>query len=538
MKDNIKKILNEYNFNNEREAEIRFKEKVVFHINKNEFNNAQVFNDKLLILNSNNYEANRDKAFIKYNLNDLEIAENSIIKALKINDQDVFGLNIYALILISKKQYTKSIIFLKKAISIDRNYIDTYNNLGTCFFENERLDDAFKYFSKAYKINKNYPNTLINIGNILSLKDKYTFAIRIFNKALEILPNNINVLSNIAICYFRKRDIKKAKEYFEKVENISQNNHDLKYIYSTTLLNLGEYKKAWKLFESRFYLKKNYKFIKNQKIKSLDKEINFKNDKILILREQGIGEEILFSSIYRRILINDNISIETDERLLDVFTRSFNKKVFYKEGYFSDKNELLKEFDHIIHAGSLCKYFINSEKDIDTSAYLIEDANIRNLYKKKSFFQDKEKLKVGISWRSKVSIYGDLKSISIKDFDPIYKKNRSIFSLQYGNIETEKILCKKTKRNLIFFDNVDLFNDFNSLMGILANIDIFITVSNSTAHLAAAMGVRTILLCPKKSSTYFYWDIKRKKSPWYKNVIVLSIEGSIKKTMQKINEII
>ena len=100
--------------------------------------------------------------------------------------------------------------------------------------------------------------------------------------------------------------------------------------------------------------------------------------------------------------------------------------MFYKEGYFSDKNELLKEFDHIIHAGSLCKYFINSEKDIDTSAYLIEDANIRNLYKKKSFFQDKEKLKVGISWRSKVSIYGDLKSISIKDFDPIYKKNRSI----------------------------------------------------------------------------------------------------------------
>ena len=43
-------------------------------------------------------------------------------------------------------------------------------------------------------------------------------------------------------------------------------------------------------------------------------------------------------------------------------------------------------------------------------------------------------------------------------------------------------------------------------MGLLKNLDLFITVSNSTAHFAGALGIPTILICPKKSSTYYYWN--------------------------------
>jgi len=535
MNNSIKNILGEFNFKDEQEAIITLREKVIFYIKKNEFETAQKFNNKLLILISNDYQTNRDDAFIKYHLNDLKVAEKSIRKAFEINSQDVFGINIFALILISQKKYSRSIDYLQRAIEIDENYIDSYNNLGTCFFETERLDEAFKCFSKAFKINKNYPNTLINIGNILSLKDKYSYAINFFNKVLEVSPNNINVLNNIAICYCRKRDGYNAKKYFEKINQISINNHDLNYIYSTTLLNLGKYKQGWELFRSRFFLKKNYKFIKKIYLKKTNKKINFDKDKVLILREQGVGEEILFSSIYRKLLRNNNVRIESDPRLLSIFTRSFSKNIFYKEGYFSNKSALVKEFNHVIHAGSLCEYFINKDKDIDSSPYLVANQNIINKFKKNIFLKDNKKCKVGISWKSKISVYGELKSIKIEDFIPIFKENRNIFCLQYGNVENERKICKKLKKNLIFFEGLDIFNDFESLMGILNSIDIFITVSNSTAHIAAAMGVKTIILCPRKSSTYFYWDIKKKKSPWYKTVEIVTIEDSIKKTMEKIN---
>ena len=75
-------------------------------------------------------------------------------------------------------------------------------------------------------------------------------------------------------------------------------------------------------------------------------------------------------------------------------------------------------------------------------------------------------------------------------------------------------------------------------MGLLKNLDIFITVSNSTAHFAGALGVPTILICPKKSSTYYYWNTQTGSSVWYKNVKVLGIEKSISDTIILINDIL
>ena len=75
-------------------------------------------------------------------------------------------------------------------------------------------------------------------------------------------------------------------------------------------------------------------------------------------------------------------------------------------------------------------------------------------------------------------------------------------------------------------------------MSILKNIDVFVTVSNSTAHIAAAMGVKTILICPKQSSTYFYWNNEESSTPWYPNVTILKINKSINKTINEVNEIL
>ena len=79
--------------------------------------------------------------------------------------------------------------------------------------------------------------------------------------------------------------------------------------------------------------------------------------KNFILREQGIGEEIL-SSMYKELInLNQNIQIETDRRLIDIFERSFESKKFVPDGYYSTNKEELNKFDSIIYAGSLCSYF-------------------------------------------------------------------------------------------------------------------------------------------------------------------------------------
>ena len=54
------------------------------------------------------------------------------------------------------------------------------------------------------------------------------------------------------------------------------------------------------------------------------------NENLLILREQGIGEEILFSSVYQDIIESfENIKIEADKRLVSRFNRSFENDIFF-----------------------------------------------------------------------------------------------------------------------------------------------------------------------------------------------------------------
>ena len=147
-------------------------------------------------------------------------------------------------------------------------------------------------------------------------------------------------------------------------------------------------------------------------------------------------------------------------------------------------------------------------------------------------------MKVGISWKSVINIYGSLKSLSIKDFEPLFTSDRLIINLQYGSIENDKKYLSSQKKYLKIFNDLDLFNDIESCMGLLKNLDLFITVSNSTAHFAGALGIPTILICPKKSSTYYYWNTSSESSIWYKNIKVLGIEDTISNTIKKINNII
>ena len=105
-------------------------------------------------------------------------------------------------------------------------------------------------------------------------------------------------------------------------------------------------------------------------------------EKLLILREQGIGEEILFSSVYQDIIEKfQNVIIEADKRLVSVFNRSFQNDIFVEDGYYS-KNSKISEFDNVVYAGSIIKFFRKRKSDFTNSNYLIARNDIIDKYKK------------------------------------------------------------------------------------------------------------------------------------------------------------
>jgi ADP-heptose:LPS heptosyltransferase len=56
-------------------------------------------------------------------------------------------------------------------------------------------------------------------------------------------------------------------------------------------------------------------------------------------------------------------------------------------------------------------------------------------------------------------------------------------------------------------------------------LDLFVTVSNSTAHLAGALGIKTILIKPANHASFHYWNYEDGKTPWYKSINIISKEN-------------
>ncbi len=507
---------------------------------KSSLDEALEYIDTILRIDKGHYESMRDKAYIYFLKNDFINAKKYIDEILKLKDEDFFAYNIKGLIYLKNNVLHEAKDYFEQAIKINNKHVDSYNNLGVCLLELEKLNEAYKIFKDAYEIDSSNTKTLINLGNVLSLQDNILEAIKIYSQALNLSPNNQEILSNIAICYCRENKEKEAKIYYDKAIKINPYDYKLKYAYCTLQLKINNFTSSWDLFDSRLLIEKNkiklnnFELVKNNLFENLN--IHPEN-KILILREQGIGEEVLFSSVYQETIDKfKDIKIEADKRLVSVFNRSFQNDIFVEDGYYSKKSNI-SEFDNVVYAGSIIKFFRKRKSDFTISNYLIARNDIIEKYKEK-LSNYKDKLKVGISWKSVINIYGSLKSLSIKDFEPLFTNDRLIINLQYGNIEKDKEYLSSQNKNLKIFNELDLFNDIEACMGLLKNLDLFITVSNSTAHFAGALGIPTILICPKKSSTYYYWNTKSGSSIWYKNLKVLRVESSINKTIEQINNIV
>ena len=472
----------------------------------------------------------QDKAYALFRLKNYEASINVCKKILNKENKNIKVLNTLGLSYLSIKKYKEANNIFLKAIKIDTNNIEVLNSLGRLNHEIRNSKDAEVYFLKALKINPKIFETLNNIAGFYLEEGEYNKALKFYKHAESIRPKNSIVINNIAKTYLSIGKIKNAENYCRKALSLENENSDINKTFALILLRKYDFKKAWMHFDGRLglsdFISKNttLDFVKNKLPKN--NSINI-NSKILVLREQGVGDELLYGTMYSDLFNKyNNVIIESDPRLIDLFKNSFRKvdcNKFVELGYHSKNKNSIEKFDYVIYAGSLGRYFRKSRESFSNTPYLKKIKNYRNK-ELDSIIESHKGLKIGLSWKSFKNRYAKEKSLELDNFDLIFKKENSIFfNLQYGDINNEiNLFNKRNNKKLITLKNLDLFNDFNGLANLLSKLDIFITVSNSTAHLAGALGVKTLLIKPANHAAYHYWDYEDGKTPWYNSLQIIN----------------
>ena len=405
-----------------------------------------------------------------------------------------------------------------RAISLKSDYVDAYFNRGNALQLLKRFDEALASYDNAIAHKPHYVEAYYFRGHALYALKRLDEALVSYDHAVALKPDYAEVYMNRGITL---QDLKRLDEALVSYDcGIALKSDDSCARWNRCLLKLlnGEYTEGWRQYEWRW---KNFS---NKKPLTTSKPIWTPGQpkRVLVWAEQGIGEEIMFSSLLTEFKeLCSQLLVKVDTRLIPLLSRSLAKEITFIP---RDKNINEDEYDEHISMGSLCQYLRNDEERFKKTRYgwLVDDKIKTDAIKKLLLCYgnntEHHKKICGISWRSKCKTTGANRSLELKSFiEMLGLESYTYVNLQYGDTAEEINLCRtELNVNIFSYEKVDNFTDIDGLASLIQACDVIVSVDNTTVHLAGALGKDVRILLPYAAD--WRWQLNREDSPWYASV--------------------
>ena len=334
------------------------------------------------------------------------------------------------------------------------------------------------YCKKAISLDSNGTFAYVNLGHSQRVTGRLNEAISSYKKAIYLNSDLAEAHKSLGFCYLQLLDFRRGFEEYE-----------WRWKYDKQVEHIGG---ALKTSKPRW---------------GSEKDIC-----LLVWPEQGLGDEIMFASLFSELRgVVSKLLVKVDKRLVPLFKRSFSPEV-----QFFEKDTIIPEADYDYHIpmGSLPRYFRRDLEDFKDASEGFLKADRLNAEKlRKKLCPNEGDTLIGISWRSHSSARGGhRKSVDIQELlCRLDRENFKFVNLQYGDVSQE---LKGTK--VMQVDEIDNTKDLDKLADLISACDFVISVSNVTVHLAGALGVPTKVLLP--FSWDWRWGTDQTDSYWYKSL--------------------
>lgn len=452
-------------------------------------------------------------------------AETCYQKALDIDAKSVAACVNLGNVLKVQQKIDEAVSCYKSFLSKDSGCVDVIYNLAQLYQSEGFLSDAESYYRKAIAVDELHSASNNNLGLVLLLQNKFDDAINIFKALIKTNPNNFDFRRNLALVYRECNELSQAEEELNNILKSDPDNVVARQERSLVALQKGDFKRGWKDYEWRLKNSASHSdFLPFPKWDGSD----ICNKSILLFPEQGVGDEIMFSSCVMDLSkLANSVVLLCDARMKPIFERSFpNVNIVGQtpENNLSNSStniiEQLPAVDVQLSMASLPMHFRNNIAQFEQSAagYLLADTLAVEKWKAR-FAALGSGIKVGISWRGgHVSNTKLKRSISLEQWGEIFKlPNIQFINLQYGECTSElQIVSDLFGINVNEWDDSDPLQDMDDFAAKIKALDLVISIDNSTVHLAGALGVETWLLQPY--SPDWRWLIDKAGSYWYSSI--------------------
>jgi hypothetical protein len=370
----------------------------------------------------------------------------------------------------------------------------TLGDYGRCLLEQGRYQEAYDAFKEAHDISPGSVVTSVNLSNTALMLGRPEEAIQWANEGIRLDPEEIKPYINMG----------------------------------HALLTIGDHERGWKEYA------KGVGHFEWRKKKTFGGEPVWDGDntglnRIAVYGEQGLGDQVLFASVFNRFQKwiergspEAEITIDCHWRIEGLLSRSFPWARVC--GTQFTENPTWGEFlDASCAMSELMPHFIGKASDFSGVPYLRPCPNRKAEYAAalEQHHAGKSGLKIGLAWTGGVvRTQGHLRSGSYPEWKALLPSNteHTYVNLEYRESDADD------DPDLITWPLASRSPNMDDVAALISGLDLLIGVPTTSVHLAGALGVPTI--CLVDPSPHCFWGREGERLPYYDSVRLVRREDT------------
>ena len=486
---------------------------------KGQSKNAARFLSRCLKINSNSAAAHNEYGVAELSSGSLEAGFGHIKMATQLDPTNTAFKIDLATALIQLNRYDEAIKFLSELNKRVRDNFTVKVNFAEAL---RKTGDYQRSKSILLEADKEFPNNPVvanNLGLVLEECGDFLTAVDLFRNAIDLNPNVADYHCNLGHALRFLGQYSEAIQASKRACQLAPSDPDYAMKLAVLLLMTGDFEEGWPLYKKRWFSREQKKLPRPGPNQWQGEPLAGKT--LLIKGEQGPGDEILFATCLPDVIDkshSEQIFLTCDKRLAPCFARTFPEIAVVPSK--NDNNNSDLNYDLEVAIGDLPSMFRSNINDIRKagSRRLISDPILKQKWRQR-FSELGNGLKIGIAWRGGViNVAKKQRSFSLEEFLPILKTPGCHFiNLQYGDTEKDLALIRQN-HNVRIHDwaEVDPLHELENQIAQIDCLDLVIQCSNTSAHIAAALGKPTWIA--QAFSPYWTWFVDTEDSPWYDDV--------------------
>jgi tetratricopeptide (TPR) repeat protein len=429
-------------------------------------------------------------------------------------------------LLLDRGRHVEAGKLFHRAVRQRPDYAEALEGMGVCFLKGGQFDESIETLGDACRLRPDEVQWRFELATVHLASGNVGAATSAFEELLGVHPDTARVKAGIAAALTRLGQYARPRRLFE--EAIGQSPDDL-FIhghYSEFLLRQGEFDRAWPYYEYR----EHYDPWRRSLVRGIGaprwRGEPLSGKRLLITAEQGLGDEIMFSSVYGEMLEEAaECLIECDERLERLFRRSFPAATILpvpksQEDWQSTLERALPALpapDFWSTCASLPLYRRNGRERFPVHSGYLRASSERTTAWRQRLQELGPGPKIGISWRGGTPVTrAARRSLGVDQLRPILALNGAHFvNLQYGNVATE-LAAFTAQAGIAIHHWPEAIEDYDETAALVCALDLTVTVCTSIVHLAGSLGRPVWVMAPHVAEWRYGHEGER--MIWYPSV--------------------